>query len=650
MAIIIPSKNIYEIDNQKIKKNIIDNVSVEQTIISPSNEYNVSIHTQQIGNKNFQNGELKKHYDYDVKTTSGVTGITIWGKSYVELKSTYLKKYRIVFDGLKDNKLVNKIYQGLNDKGEENIKYSVFYNKKKYNISVSNIVQISGNNVELKGYLETLTEDVDGSGKMPKPEISIGSSYHTNPYTSTHAEIVESDLTNIASVDIKQNTTTKQFYLDVTVLVGLETLALTGLSTPVGSSVVPCSGEKVVYYPKSIELTFYGDTIGIDLTDGSVKVGNGNKPYSLSGNELLQDSGKVGETPLAKYLATNVLSQYENGKETATLLCDINEYYRQKDDYVFNPRSYDEIRNATYNNGIVKQINEDYEDMPDTNVDFDFVVGEYDTFRLTSPNEVKDLELMGSYSTRENEGSYQTDIILTLTDANGKPTTLERDLNISFREDLETSMSATVTIPSGESSVTFSSNTQNPNFVINSIDQIYSMLTSITLSGGTTYPSQINKFEFSYGDALKKEWNITTTPQKLEFEFNKIRGGGYNITFGAYGNNEDTYISYQDYGLEYGVPYKFSVNVTNIINGKVSWQDIKIERTVNDTLAISTKDKSKPMTFEIGDEVIPMVYTANGIDEPISKKKDNSPKVFRIVGREIIYDGAVWQKIYLQEK
>lgn len=55
------------------------------------------------------------------------------------------------------------------------------------------------------------------------------------------------------------------------------------------------------------------------------------------------------------------------------------------------------------------------------------------------------------------------------------------------------------------------------------------------------------------------------------------------------------------------------------------------------------------MTFITGDEVIPKVFGANGIDIPMSKYKDGTSKIFRVCGIKFIYDGAVWQELALQE-
>ncbi len=60
-------------------------------------------------------------------------------------------------------------------------------------------------------------------------------------------------------------------------------------------------------------------------------------------------------------------------------------------------------------------------------------------------------------------------------------------------------------------------------------------------------------------------------------------------------------------------------------------------------------DKSTRTVFDIGDEVIPYIYGANKTDTPMSKYRDGTPKVFQVVGTNIFYDGAVWQELSLQE-
>lgn len=63
-------------------------------------------------------------------------------------------------------------------------------------------------------------------------------------------------------------------------------------------------------------------------------------------------------------------------------------------------------------------------------------------------------------------------------------------------------------------------------------------------------------------------------------------------------------------------------------------------------------DDGDNMVFEIYDVVIPMKYVVGDndfVDIPISQTENQTPKSFVVIGVEIFYDGAVWQKLTLQE-
>ena len=77
--------------------------------------------------------------------------------------------------------------------------------------------------------------------------------------------------------------------------------------------------------------------------------------------------------------------------------------------------------------------------------------------------------------------------------------------------------------------------------------------------------------------------------------------------------------------------------------------DINEYKDDTGNLVISTKSNDLPMTFSQGDIVIPMVLSANNKDQPMSKYKDMTAKKFEVAGVEIIYDGALFQRLTLQE-
>lgn len=94
---------------------------------------------------------------------------------------------------------------------------------------------------------------------------------------------------------------------------------------------------------------------------------------------------------------------------------------------------------------------------------------------------------------------------------------------------------------------------------------------------------------------------------------------------------------------------------TTTYNGEIASENLAKNIIANykngkETAVIRCSIPEDLSVFEIGDEVIPMVYGADGADRPMSRYKDGTQKVFNVVGEKFIYDGAVWQELTLQEK
>jgi hypothetical protein len=58
---------------------------------------------------------------------------------------------------------------------------------------------------------------------------------------------------------------------------------------------------------------------------------------------------------------------------------------------------------------------------------------------------------------------------------------------------------------------------------------------------------------------------------------------------------------------------------------------------------------SEKMSFNLYDEVVPMVKNSLGFDEPMSLNDDGNYNIFSVLGSKIYFDGAVWQELSLQE-
>jgi hypothetical protein len=155
---------------------------------------------------------------------------------------------------------------------------------------------------------------------------------------------------NLSNLD-KENIYTydeENFYFNISLLTQSTFEALQydtmidGLNVSVGQHTVPVEGKRIEYIPKQIEITFYGDTIGIDLTDKTITIGEGNKPLSFDGNELMQTTNSLntainGKTEAVEGFYTSTLNAFKNGKETATIRCSIGEYKDQSGNVVISP-------------------------------------------------------------------------------------------------------------------------------------------------------------------------------------------------------------------------------------------------------------------------------------------------------------------------
>ena len=141
MAIIIPSKNIYEISNPKIIDNAIDKISVNKTIVKPDNDYKVSVFNEdyQIEAKITEENTQTEYKDAYALNSSGGTQRNVRGACGLRCKIEYFKIPTILIPKVKNNKVINKIYSGVERKNcQSRILYSVktsFRNKEEISIS-----------------------------------------------------------------------------------------------------------------------------------------------------------------------------------------------------------------------------------------------------------------------------------------------------------------------------------------------------------------------------------------------------------------------------------------------------------------------------------------------------------------------------------
>ena len=335
MTITIPSKNIYGTpSNNKVIKNKIDNVSVGQTVVTPNNDYGVTVFNE-------RNSDLSKiesvSSDQNYKTMGfsqtggGVTAITgaMW---YALAYQKYMYKNTIYIPVLQKNKYVSNLSLGVNKEGENNIKVNIYGTVSK-GIATANWQANYNQNAEgnfdvtIGEISYNQTETSDQNFNIPK---NIDKTYSAGMY-ELKAYLDISNMGNLSTTTAEKVTISGIDYFKIYI----ETLCCVRTVSMGGSFVqhygqFSLSGEYEKYTPKYIEITVYGDTIGINLEDGSYSYTIGSQhPYSLNGNELLQDSATTvynsNRITIADHLSRYIYAEYKNGKETAVIRCSVPE-------------------------------------------------------------------------------------------------------------------------------------------------------------------------------------------------------------------------------------------------------------------------------------------------------------------------------------
>jgi hypothetical protein len=497
MAIVIPSKNIYTKNNPKIRDNVLDKVTVNQTVISPIEEKDRLVYSETF--KRSTSGltveTLGEDLDQDfgtllVSDISANPQLYNFALSYIETTRTYYNK-TIKIPVATDNYYISSLLLGKNEEiGVPNIKVTlrgmIEEGKSTGDVTVNSLDDV----VVSVHYNESITSTKKDKIIDYAPMLPI-----TNPVqngiatANTSIDFSVGNVSEITEAPIITENGIDYYSITLRILANLQIYKLSlsdsyrfyiyGSNSNVATfPQTPVNYER--YLTTFVEVSFYGNTIGISLEDGTYTYSSGNNPYSLEGNELIQDSAEVNEQSLSRHIASKIYSQYRLGKETATLRCSISDYYDE--------------------NGELKIL--------------------YDSYNN----------------------------------------------NYAVKVSFETGLAST----------------------------------TITVS---TYDDK--KYPFNLDILLK----FTT---KLGLK------GSKQITF----------------------PSQSTTFTTTLSGVRISTMD---EITV-------LPPPQFDMSFKLHDKVIPMICDINGNDKPMSQYQNGNPKVFDIVGVNMIYDGAVWQELTLQEQ
>lgn len=421
MPIIIPSKKNYDIKNQKVISNLIDNVSVDTKNISPSNEYDVTVQNQIVAPELSRVGITFNAVAGDIESSFPYADGQVYKVSYLSYTPYYVSDVRIIVPRKNKNSFVSNIYDGKDKDGN-------FFVKCALNGELSKGTASSRVRYDIGADPQIIQEvDVVYNDKIPH-SITISKETENTIYevkdTSGYdfdVEPLKLDITNAVNqkypIDLsakKSFTQNGEYYeFNVSFISSYEMVKMYGwmgdaseedFEFPIGSNIGAHGyGEAERFIAKSIEISVKGDTIGIELEDGSEQYGYGNHPFSIEGNELTQKDlgvltdanysyfkivgvdalldgfvtrieptignfyegaiiksaygnweaklykdqygnlslntisqiGNEGEENIPCYISVNrgkyfsdkIIEEYKNGKETATVLCEISDYY-----------------------------------------------------------------------------------------------------------------------------------------------------------------------------------------------------------------------------------------------------------------------------------------------------------------------------------
>ena len=327
MAIVIPSSKTYERQNHKVRDNVIERIEVGAVEVLPDNEYETPVYNEPLDSGFSFYKSVPSDKIFSQITIDGYQ--TEFWYAYHWISPQYIKNFLIKIPKIKNNKWTNKIYTG--KKEDEKTPYiGITVRAKKETGTATATYPLS--NKPNTNY--TKTEDYTGSITPKKTYTythTISGSLATKSITTPEKWVNEDNINTATYTDDNDF-----YYLNLTILCGYEEIGVGGYNVFADTSIttptyISLSGECEKYTAYRVEITVYGNTIGIDLKDKTVYI-NGEtakKVHSIDGNELMQTSNYLldsGENAI-ETMYGETRREYERGKETATIRCSIGDYY-----------------------------------------------------------------------------------------------------------------------------------------------------------------------------------------------------------------------------------------------------------------------------------------------------------------------------------
>lgn len=622
MPILIPSKNIYQVENPKVRDNVIERIEVSAVEVLPKNEYNIVVLSDRINTNENRTNKTSEELNYadSVSFFAGAIGAKIVDtyanvsiKVYKQKENSYISYIYSGIDNtvnssqIKINKNISEkayTYQ-VNNSFTMNSLYEQDYNFdfNKFNLA-NNSNQIHEKKVDSFGkrYVEFFASD-DGTPRFANNwEVKINEEGNNQdsllrtyleynipdnytfvvgyPNGDLNISLEESDLSALIVEE-------KEEYFEIKNIKVLVERKMYSCATAYwfeGTSIVGTYPSKVVQINQianSAEITVYGDTIGIDLKDSVVHIDNGDstskKVFAVDGNELMQTSN---------YTTNPTLTKLVEGKDYSV------EYFDDLD-------------------GRYPSAEGDYGVRADIWVLNDELQGSDFVARLYSPDSdtiYYDTEFKNQQYNKmvvDDGGYYIGKAELFLKDSNA--------ISVSYKKTQEK-------YKTGKETATIRCSISDY-YEYGKPQSIHSMTKNIKQTINVTDNVQVS---------------FTSSVVSSTISVSLKNGKPYTV---------DAYVEVI-YKRASGISSKATLRIKK---GETTSKAIYTATNIKSIEHYSARI-SFDMVFSTHDKVVPMVYGVNGQDKPLSVYKDGTPKVFNVLGVEFLYDGAVWQILNLQEE
>lgn len=354
MAIIIPSKRTYNRQNPKVRDNVIERIEVGAIEPIIETNYNANVFSLSEDTLDlFDYPKIGDNFGVDVDVTEfiGEKAFSSYGYYNSVFKAWYFyfafcssKPFYKTLNIEIPKVSLNKYIENLND---TKFNYSVYYGyveDNSFKIILNKTANADNKDDYYNNQRYTFSSALSEEFSLTYDEQSSDLSKIKNVSNEEIFEFGEEDiiakvnLTNEENLDTATITYNKEkdaYTATVKILCGIVKGNVQGSRDLENlPQTITEYGTLHCYVPLKVTLDLNGKSLTLNLTDKTVYIPETDKTskkvYSVDGNELMQTTNYFRGTKQENAIESmygKTRKEYANGKETATILCSVNDYF-----------------------------------------------------------------------------------------------------------------------------------------------------------------------------------------------------------------------------------------------------------------------------------------------------------------------------------